>query len=193
MTRRELILGSVATGILSLVKTKDVFAASEWTAEVVQAAKDTEAKYDLPHGICRAMNLQENSGRLHNPFPRVEKGFFNVGEKHYQFVRNSTEKFFEENPGLVEILPYDVERFQQATSWGPWQLMGFNLRAAGCTMPFLANVTLAQHFEFWGRFMSDIWKRSGRNLYKAMKLYNGPKMPMSYYNHVSANIKKFAY
>jgi hypothetical protein len=168
---------------------------SEWTPEVIQLAKDTEKKYNLPHGICHAMNLQENSGHLkpRTAVPRAEKGYFNFGERHYQEIVDKADAFFRAHPLYVSILPFDMERFQQATSWGPWQLMGFNLRALGCQIPFLANLTLEEHFDLWGRFMQEKWIQSGRNLYKALRLYNGPKMPMSYYDHVAANMKKFSY
>src|ERR1035437_1019216 len=119
-----------------------------WDSTVEKIARQAEAKYNLPHGIAHAFNMQENSGRVSDAKPRVESGFFNVGERHYKAVYNQTLQFFKDNPNLVDSLPFDVERFQEATSWGPFQILGTNLSALGCTEDYLSEITVQEHFDY---------------------------------------------
>jgi len=156
---------------------------SAWTAEVINVAHATEVKYHLPHGIAAAFNLQENSGRIITAFPRVESGFFNIGERHYKLVFDMTTKFFKDNPELIDSIPFDVERFQEASSWGPFQLLGTNIRALGCKKKFLSEITWKEHFELWGKFFAGYLKQY-KTLNRAISMYNGPKAPVSYLKNV---------
>lgn len=167
--------------------------AQSWTLEKIELAKKYERMYCLPHGICRAFNLQENSGKVDAAaIPRVEYPYFNQGGRHYMDGVRSAHAFLSANPDIARIVPFDIERVQEAMSWGEWQLMGFNYRALGCTEPYFANLNFEQRLKYWAKFFAGYMRRY-KTLARAVKMYNGPSAKASYAANVLKYCKRFSY
>lgn len=158
--------------LLLILLTSPAF--GQWYGELDSMARAGEKKYGFPSGIARAFNLQENSGRTgENADSRVEDGFYNVGGRYNKMIHESTKKFFKENVGLANHIPYDFERFQQSSSWGPWQLMGFNLRALGCKKKYLSELSDEEHLYYFFEYLKLEVKRNKGLFWHAVSAYNG--------------------
>jgi hypothetical protein len=169
--------------------------AQKWDSAKVAIVKKYECQYGLPHGIYRALNLQENSGKVDSfAKPRVESGWFNVGEYHYNDGVRLTWTFLWAHPEVATVVPFEIERLQEVTSWGEIQTMGFNLRDMGYTKPYFVDMTFEERAKYGVKFLYlRCWKPAKGNLARALKYYNGPKIKQSYIDHVTAALRKFSY
>ena len=167
------------------------YAQKEWTKDFCRLADSMEHIYGLPHGVAYGFNMKENSGRLTDAQSRVEANFYNVGEPDYKWCMQSSINFLKDTT-LPYHIPLDEERLQEASSWGPWQLVAVNERAMGCKEVFMANVGLTEHLVYFCRFFQTYMKR-WKTLAKAVRYYNGAKSPASYTTDVLKYISQAPY
>lgn len=139
--------------------------AGAWTSQMDMLARSTETRYHLPHGTCRAFALQE-SGYSPQAY-RVETGYFNQGSRYYRKVVASSQLFAESHAGSDPV----TEQAYESISFGMFQLMGFNLRSLGCQRIVLTQISLDEQFEYFGRFVSPLFKRYG-SLARVASAYN---------------------
>lgn len=167
--------------------------AQQWDSAKVAIVKKYERLYRLPHGIYRAFNQQENSGHVDSfASPRVEHGWYNVGERHYKDGVRLAHAFLARCPAVAMVVPFEIERLQEATSWGEVQLMGFNYRALGYSKPYFIDMTFEERVKYWALFFSGYLKRY-KSLERAVKMYNGPAAHASYTMNVLRYQRQFAY
>lgn len=173
------------------------FGQNVWTAEMDSLAKQTERKYDLPHGICQAFALQESG---YNRYAlRAEGSYMTKGGTYAANIRMAATRFAVTHKYQPSIL---TEVVQRSESWGYFQVMGNNLRDLGLAVPyFQMDLTPSDQFEYFGRFISKLLtKHQGRVDYTASE-YNGGANAIRegdfrnkpYVKAILRNMKQFTY
>jgi len=153
-------------------------------------ARQTECKYSLPHGTCRAFALQESN--YDSNASRVETGYFNEGSRYFKNIAAESVQFLSENPGFT--IPLVVERSQRSISHGMYQIMGQNYRAMGYSKEFI-DPTLEEQFEYFGKFVSNLFKRY-KTLPRVASAYNTGSPDKTYRQYVKNILnyqQKFSY
>lgn len=151
---------------------------SRWTKEVDIVARNTEAIYNLPHGLARAMSWRETKHIPRGPLSeRVEVHYFNLGESEHKRIHDSAVKWCARNmwrkpPFMDSITFLYFERSSRATSFSRFQFMGQTLRDLGYDSLFVAGIGEADAFKMWGVYVSLELKRRG-SLQHAIAAYNG--------------------
>lgn len=131
-------------------------------------AKLTDATFGLRPGTYQAFSWQESN---HRPYAiRTEANYVEASGAYAKRVRAESYAFAKANGWLPSYL---TEVYQRGTSFGPTQIMGINLRAMGYKGPYLQQITLAEHCEFFGRFFSALVKKHNGDYAYAIGEYNG--------------------
>ncbi|GEM_PF-3627112 len=158
--------------------------AERWTPELDSLAKATEAKYGLPANLCRAESWKESK---HEPQAIRTEGNYTVGQsKMARLVRARSTAFSRKHHGIPSFL---TEVFQEGSSHTRFQILGVNVRALGCTTPFLSDIPDSDAFAYFGKFYAPLFKRY--DLYHAIGRYNGPRFPASYPREVLSLMEQF--
>ena len=153
---------------VSMLVITTVVQAQAWTAEMDSLAKETEAKYKLRPGTCKAFSWQESN---HNPYAiRVEANYVEATGAYAKRVRMESRAFSKANNGLPSYL---TEVYQMGTSWTQYQIMGVNVRALGYKSPFLYPIPMHTAFDMFGRFFSNLVKKHNGDYAYAIGEYNG--------------------
>lgn len=143
--------------------------AQTWTPEFDSLAKVTEARYRLPHGICRAFALQESH---YTPNAvRAEGNYITKNTPFARTIRKHAVAFAKAHGYAPSVLTEIVQRGESHTMW---QIMGENLRQMGFDAPFIAgNVALVESFDYFGRFASRLLAKHNGNIAYVASEYNG--------------------
>ena len=150
--------------------------------------RQTEARYNLPHGTCRAFALQES--HYDSSATREEGTYFNQGSRYARQITKDAAAFLVEHPGL----PLSIERGQRSVSYGMFQIMGNNYRLLGDTDIYIVP-TLEEQFDYFGKFVSPLFAKY-RSLARVASAYNTgspDKTGISYVSHVLSYQHKFTY
>lgn len=154
------------TIVFSLLLLPAIAIGASWNDRLENLAKQTEAKYHLPHGSCRAFALQESY--YDTSASRVESGYYNIGSRYYTSILKDAVAFLAVHHEYT--IPSELERAQRSISYGLFQIMGQNYRALGYEDEFI-HPTVEEQFEYFAVFLHSLITRY-YSLARAASAYN---------------------
>jgi hypothetical protein len=139
-----------------------------WTPEMQKFADYTEKRYNLPKGTCRVFALKESN---YNQYAeRVEANYVEKTGTYAANIRRDAYKFSKEHNWQPSVL---TEIYQRGKSPGMFQVMGQNLRDMGYNEPYMSRFSLTDQFEYFGIFISRLFKKHNGNFRAVAAEYNG--------------------